>query len=133
MNDFDGISQLTGQNDYLTELIAKILQLEYQLNHCSEQSWYFIHGLKSQQNRLDSLTREFESFRTIVNDFSIEELKALLKIENKKLSGAEKLKCSRRSRVMAHNIARGRINTIRLYQNVKRDIGEIPKLSFFRE
>ena len=133
MNDFDGISQLTGQNDYLTELIAKILQLEYQLNHCSEQAWYFIQGLKSQQNRLDSLTKEFESFRTIVNDFSIEELKALLKIENKKLFGADKLKCSRPSRVMAHSIARARIDNIRLYQSVKNDVGDVPELDCFRE
>ena len=126
------ISQLTGGNDYLCSRITEILQLKYQLDHPDEQSFYFKSGIKSQKDRLDILTKEFESFKTIVNDFSVEELAAALKIEQKKVSEADTLNCSRRSQVMALSISRSMINTIRLHQNVKRDVGNVPELGFFR-
>ena len=131
MNDFDCISQLTSQNKYLTELITKIFQLEYQLSHIDEQSWYFQNGIKSQKDRLGVLTKEFELFRDTVNAISIEELAAALKIEQKKVSEADTLNCSRKSQVMALSIGRNKIKTIQLYQSVKNDVGVVPELNFF--
>jgi len=133
MADFNYIKQRTGNNDYLCSLITEIFKLEYQLDHPKEQSWYFNSGLKSQKDRLKVLTKEYESFRAIVNNFSIEKLASSLKIEQKKVSEADTLHCSRGSRVMALSIARGRINTIELYQGVKNSVGDVPVLEFFRK
>ena len=126
------ISPLTGGNDYLCSCITEILQLEYQLDHPAEQSFYFKRGLKSQEDRLHDLIKNFETFRNTVNAITIEELASSEKIETKKLADANTLNCSRKSRVMALSISRSRIKTIELYQSVKNDVGEIPELDFFR-
>ena len=72
--DFNYINQLTGGNEHLCTRIMGILQLEYQLSHPYEQSFYFKSGLKSQKDRWNVLTKEFESFRDTVNAISVDEL-----------------------------------------------------------
>ena len=131
--DFNYINQLTGGNEHLCARIMGILQLEYQFSHPDEQSFYFKSGLKSQKNRLDILTKEYESFRNKVNDISSEELASSLKVETKKLAETETLSCSRWSQVMARSISRSRIDTIQLYQTIKHDVGDIPDLDYYRQ
>ena len=131
--DFNYINQRTGNNDYLCSLIIKILKLEYKLNNAEEQSFYFKSGLKSQQNRLDSLTKEYDSFRATVNDISPEKLVSSLEVETMKLADADTLQCSRKSQVMALSISRSRIDTIELYQSVKNEVGVIPDLDYYRQ
>lgn len=132
MPDFNYINERTGGNEHLCARITEIVKLEYQLDHPKEQSWYFKSGLESQKIRLEVLTKKYESFRDTVNAISLEELAASLKIEQKNVSEAGTLNCSRGSRVMAHSISRNRINTIELYQSVKKDVGVVPELIFFR-
>jgi len=40
-SDINYIDRLAGHNDYLTEVVTKFLELEYQLSKPGEQSFYF--------------------------------------------------------------------------------------------
>jgi len=130
--EFNYINERTGGNEHLCSRITEILQLEHQLDHLAEQTFYFKKGLKSQEDKLNVLTIKFETFRNNVNEISSEELAASLSIEAKKLSEVDILNCSRRSRAMARSIGKNRVKNIECYQSIKRDIGVIPELNFFR-
>ena len=131
--DWGNTRQLAGNNAYLGKLIFDILNLEFRIDHQDTDSWYFKSGLASQKVRLGVLITEFETLRATINSISPSELIASLKIEKKKLSEVDILNCSRKSKVIARSISRNRVNTIELYQSIKRAVSDIPDLDYYRQ
>jgi len=123
------------ENSYYVESFAnEILELECQIEHNEEQSWYFKSGIQSHNDKLHGLIKNFETLRSKINSRTIEQLTALLKKEECKLLGAEGKDGggSRWIRSMHLGSIKRDIKALKLYLNIKNSVGDVSDLDFFR-
>ena len=120
---------------YVESFAKEILELEYRIEHRDEQSWYFKTGLKSQEDRLHDLIENFESFRSKINNRTIEQLTTLLIERELDLSTAEKNDGggSRWMRSMLLGTIKANIKTLKFHLNIKNTVGDVPELDSYRK
>ena len=127
MNEGD-VQQSQLEKD-LERIFREYFSLKKKFDNIEEQSWYFKQGLNSNTNKINSLIREYESIRVLINGSTIQELK-------NKLEGFEKEK-RLRDDVLISMYRRFDIDrSIRLYKDLillKSRINQLMPIEYYKE